>query len=194
MFVFSGEGCRLLLGVAADWCGATLLDLGAGDGRTTAVMAPYFAEVFVTEVSAPMRSILAKRGFRDVNPSPLTPAFIAQRCQLVRVVRETHESTCAWLNNCNTEMTLKHVYLNLPRASSDRAQQLQSNMLLPSMHQRLRLLSHAFASENWELASGPLSLEGTFCFHAERGLVCPRGVRSSSLVAFFFPRLPHLTA
>nr|CAD7198015.1 unnamed protein product [Timema douglasi] len=64
MFVFSGEGCRLLLGVAADWCGATLLDLGAGDGRTTVVMAPYFAEVFVTEVSAPMRSILAKRGFR----------------------------------------------------------------------------------------------------------------------------------
>ncbi|KAL0270487.1 UNVERIFIED_CONTAM: hypothetical protein PYX00_007884 [Menopon gallinae] len=41
-----------------------LLDLGAGDGVVTSVMAKLFDEVYVTEVSQPMKVILAEKGFR----------------------------------------------------------------------------------------------------------------------------------
>ncbi|XP_069701321.1 protein-L-histidine N-pros-methyltransferase [Periplaneta americana] len=64
MFVFSLEQFRRLLAVEEDWRGDTLLDLGAGDGKTTEVMAPLFNSVYVTEISGPMRWILAKRGFQ----------------------------------------------------------------------------------------------------------------------------------
>ncbi|XP_063235849.1 protein-L-histidine N-pros-methyltransferase [Bacillus rossius redtenbacheri] len=64
MFVFSLEQFRLLLGGGGGR--DHLLDLGAGDGRTTQVMAPLFAQVSVTEVSGPMRSALVKKGFRLV--------------------------------------------------------------------------------------------------------------------------------
>lgn len=41
-----------------------LLDLGAGDGKVTQVMSQFFSETFVTEVSAVMRRILARKGYR----------------------------------------------------------------------------------------------------------------------------------
>jgi protein-L-isoaspartate O-methyltransferase len=64
MFVFSLKQFCRLLAVTEDWRGGALLDLGAGDGKTTEVMAPLFSSVYVTEISGPMRWILAKRGFQ----------------------------------------------------------------------------------------------------------------------------------
>lgn len=64
MFVYSLEQFRRLLAVAEGWRGGALLDLGAGDGKTTEVMAPLFSNVYVTEISGPMRWILVKRGFQ----------------------------------------------------------------------------------------------------------------------------------
>lgn len=43
---------------------ARLLDVGAGDGRVTAPLAALFAEVVTTELSAPMRRRLERRGWR----------------------------------------------------------------------------------------------------------------------------------
>lgn len=67
MFVFS-RGQFLSL---TDWderpeeSGAKrLLDLGAGDGVVTSVIAKLFQEVYATEVSQPMRWILAEKGFK----------------------------------------------------------------------------------------------------------------------------------
>ncbi|XP_064466954.1 protein-L-histidine N-pros-methyltransferase-like [Ornithodoros turicata] len=42
---------------------SSLLDIGAGDGNVTAVIAPFFAKVDVTEMSPVMRRLLARRGF-----------------------------------------------------------------------------------------------------------------------------------
>ena len=64
MFVYSLEQFRRLLAVTEGWRGGALLDLGAGDGKTTEVMAPIFSNVYVTEISGPMRWILVKRGFQ----------------------------------------------------------------------------------------------------------------------------------
>jgi DREV methyltransferase. len=64
MFVYSMEQFRRLLAVTEGWRGGALLDLGAGDGKTTEVMAPLFSNVYVTEISGPMRWILLKRGFQ----------------------------------------------------------------------------------------------------------------------------------
>ncbi|KAK3917897.1 putative NADH dehydrogenase [ubiquinone] flavoprotein 2, mitochondrial [Frankliniella fusca] len=61
MFVFSSEQfARLVEGRT----GGRLLDLGAGDGAVTSQMEPFFDEVSVTEISAPMRKILARRKYR----------------------------------------------------------------------------------------------------------------------------------
>ena len=40
-----------------------LLDLGAGDGKVTSVMANYYQKVYVTEMSSVMRKLLAKNGY-----------------------------------------------------------------------------------------------------------------------------------
>ena len=63
MFVFSKQQVRRLLGEQAH---GRLLDIGAGDGAVTAQMEPLFEEVAVTEISAPMRKILVRRGYRCV--------------------------------------------------------------------------------------------------------------------------------
>lgn len=41
----------------------SLVDLGAGDGATTAHVAHLFEKVYATDISAPMRWALAKRKF-----------------------------------------------------------------------------------------------------------------------------------
>jgi hypothetical protein len=64
MFVYSLEQFRRLLAVTEGWRGGALLDLGAGDGKTTEVMEPLFSSVYVTEISASMRWVLARRGFQ----------------------------------------------------------------------------------------------------------------------------------
>nr|XP_023687013.1 methyltransferase-like protein 9 isoform X1 [Paramormyrops kingsleyae] len=63
MFVFSGDQFRRLLQISSDWQGNRLLDLGAGDGGVTDVMAKHFQEVYTTEVSAPMRWQLQKKNY-----------------------------------------------------------------------------------------------------------------------------------
>lgn len=67
MFVFS---CRQFFSLT-DWKERPeesdvkrLLDLGAGDGVVTSVIAKLFQEVYATEVSQPMRWILAEKGFK----------------------------------------------------------------------------------------------------------------------------------
>ncbi|KAL7059767.1 hypothetical protein AAHC03_013029 [Spirometra sp. Aus1] len=55
MFVLSTAQFRRLLGVTSDWHAKRLLDLGAGDGKVTAKMAPLFDEVYTTEMSPVMR-------------------------------------------------------------------------------------------------------------------------------------------
>ncbi|XP_067130666.1 protein-L-histidine N-pros-methyltransferase isoform X2 [Centruroides vittatus] len=68
-FVFSQSQFLQLLGVASDWHSEALLDLGAGDGSVTQVMASLFDTVHVTEISSVMQRILTKKGYRilDVN-------------------------------------------------------------------------------------------------------------------------------
>ncbi|KFM64873.1 Methyltransferase-like protein 9, partial [Stegodyphus mimosarum] len=69
MFVFSSAQFENLLsdfiGLREDWkTSGNLLDLGAGDGKVTEVMAPYFRNVYVTEISGVMKSILASKKYR----------------------------------------------------------------------------------------------------------------------------------
>ncbi|XP_022195325.2 methyltransferase-like protein 9 [Nilaparvata lugens] len=66
MFVVSSEQFGSLLGrrrFGTDEGGTSLLDLGAGDGNVTRVMAEYYSQVYVTEVAATMRWKLARKGF-----------------------------------------------------------------------------------------------------------------------------------
>lgn len=44
-----------------------LLDIGAGDGKVTNVMAEYFDKVYATEISPVMRKILSKKGYKVLN-------------------------------------------------------------------------------------------------------------------------------
>ena len=61
MFVFSESHLRRLLPRVP---GGSLLDLGAGDGLITKVMASTFNQVYATEVSPTMRYTLAQRGYK----------------------------------------------------------------------------------------------------------------------------------
>lgn len=63
MFVFSQQQFLELLQVPSTWKTQTLLDLGAGDGHVTAIMAPFFENVHVTEISSGMQSLLASKGY-----------------------------------------------------------------------------------------------------------------------------------
>ena len=65
MFVFSQEQISQLLDKAGirDKRFESLIDLGAGDGGPTAFMQPFFDEVYATEASWSMRSILSSKGF-----------------------------------------------------------------------------------------------------------------------------------
>lgn len=55
MFVFSTQQFQQLLQISSEWRAERLLDLGAGDGGVTEVMAGHFREVYATEVSLPMK-------------------------------------------------------------------------------------------------------------------------------------------
>lgn len=63
MFVFSKSQFRQLLHVDETWKTDTLLDLGSGDGRVTAVMGNYFNQVFTTEQSPSMRWRLRQQNY-----------------------------------------------------------------------------------------------------------------------------------
>lgn len=64
MFVFSKDQFRQLLRIGPDWAADRLLDLGAGDGGVTKVMASHFTEVYATEVSLTMKRHLHKKKFK----------------------------------------------------------------------------------------------------------------------------------
>ncbi|CAH8872785.1 unnamed protein product [Trichobilharzia szidati] len=63
MFVFSSAQFLRLLNVNGNFKFDYLLDLGAGDGNVTMKMAPFFNNVYVTEISPVMRWRLSKHGF-----------------------------------------------------------------------------------------------------------------------------------
>ncbi|CAG00842.1 unnamed protein product, partial [Tetraodon nigroviridis] len=63
MFVFSPEQFQRLLQIHPEWRAERLLDLGAGDGGVTEVMAVHFRKVYVTEVSLPMIWNLQRRNY-----------------------------------------------------------------------------------------------------------------------------------
>lgn len=63
MFVISDRQFRRVFHLADDYRAERMLDLGAGDGATTALLAGMFDHVHVTEMSWPMKRILAARGF-----------------------------------------------------------------------------------------------------------------------------------
>ncbi|XP_034251039.1 methyltransferase-like protein 9 [Thrips palmi] len=64
MFVFSAAQFGRLLDGHVGRPGGRLLDIGAGDGAVTVRIESYFDQVSVTEISAPMRRILARRKYR----------------------------------------------------------------------------------------------------------------------------------
>ncbi|KAM9424052.1 protein-L-histidine N-pros-methyltransferase isoform 2-T2 [Pholidichthys leucotaenia] len=64
MFVYSTNQFRQLLRISPDWRADRLLDLGAGDGGVTQVMAPHFREVYATEVSPPMKWHLHRKNYK----------------------------------------------------------------------------------------------------------------------------------
>jgi len=70
MQVFSKAQFRTLIGWDGQMKGS-MMDIGAGDGATTAQMSPCFSSVSVTEMSSPMKRVLTQKGFRYVSsPHP----------------------------------------------------------------------------------------------------------------------------
>ena len=63
MYIFSRQQLLNLLGKSSNWRVQNLLDLGAGDGNITSIMAQFAEKVYVTEVSTSMRWRLRKRGY-----------------------------------------------------------------------------------------------------------------------------------
>uniref|UniRef100_F1L8Y9 Methyltransferase-like protein 9 n=1 Tax=Ascaris suum TaxID=6253 RepID=F1L8Y9_ASCSU len=66
MFIFSTDQFREFMQIPSDWneFDKYMLDLGAGDGRVTSVLAQFYKNVAVTEASKVMEWRLAQRGFR----------------------------------------------------------------------------------------------------------------------------------
>ncbi|KAK7114058.1 hypothetical protein V1264_000184 [Littorina saxatilis] len=64
MFVLSHQQFEKLLRLSPVRKAENLIDLGAGDGEVTKVMASYFSNTYVTEMSPPMRRVLSYKGFQ----------------------------------------------------------------------------------------------------------------------------------
>ncbi|XP_071824719.1 protein-L-histidine N-pros-methyltransferase-like [Apostichopus japonicus] len=63
MFIFSHAQFEQLISKPKSWQGDKLLDLGAGDGRVTDIMASFFTSISATEASGPMRTRLLSKGY-----------------------------------------------------------------------------------------------------------------------------------
>lgn len=66
MFVFSMQQFSTLINFESEFGGNklnNLLDLGAGDGAVTAKMAPFFNNIYATEMSVPMQWRLKQKGY-----------------------------------------------------------------------------------------------------------------------------------
>ncbi|RNA32722.1 methyltransferase 9 [Brachionus plicatilis] len=66
MFVFSEDQFKNLIDFRGENKLTNLLDLGAGDGEVTSKMAPFFQNVYTTEMSTTMRWRLQHKGFQVV--------------------------------------------------------------------------------------------------------------------------------
>lgn len=64
MFVVSRAQFLKLVRVPENWRAGSLLDLGAGDGEVTARFGDFFRQVYVTEMSGTMRTLLEKKGYK----------------------------------------------------------------------------------------------------------------------------------
>lgn len=64
MFVFSQEQFKTLIDFQSEIKLENLLDLGAGDGQVTSKMAPFFQNVYTTEMSTTMRWRLQQKGYQ----------------------------------------------------------------------------------------------------------------------------------
>lgn len=64
MFVYSSAQFKKLLNINGENKKKKLLDLGAGDGKVTAMMDPFFEEVYTTEQSPSMRWRLHWKGYK----------------------------------------------------------------------------------------------------------------------------------
>ena len=62
--MFSAAQFQRIMNINEHWHGRHLLDLGAGDGKVTSVMKPFFDDVYVTEQSPAMRWRLSSKGFK----------------------------------------------------------------------------------------------------------------------------------
>ena len=65
----------------------SLVDLGAGDGATTAHVAHLFEKVYATDISAPMRWTLAKRKFTVLDVEKWYEKWTVQRYPLLEFIR-----------------------------------------------------------------------------------------------------------
>lgn len=64
MFVVSLSQFLKLLKVDNNWRAESLLDLGAGDGEVTIRYSGLFENVYVTEASTTMKTLLQKKGYK----------------------------------------------------------------------------------------------------------------------------------
>lgn len=109
MFLFSREQFEILRGGASCplmGCGMSaprkgvLLDLGAGDGAITEIMAPDFDQVHVTELSSTMRWRLASRGFTVLeNSNAWTSNGVKYRMVSALNLLDRHETPLKLLQN-----------------------------------------------------------------------------------------------
>lgn len=63
MFVYSQDQFHKLMRIDSDWKRDSMIDLGAGDGKVTAVMADSFHRIYATEMSTQMQKQLLQRGY-----------------------------------------------------------------------------------------------------------------------------------
>lgn len=67
MFVYSKDQFHKLMKIDINWKRGSMIDLGAGDGKVTAVMADSFHKVYATEMSTQMQKHLEHRGYQIIN-------------------------------------------------------------------------------------------------------------------------------
>ncbi|KAF7270614.1 hypothetical protein GWI33_016411 [Rhynchophorus ferrugineus] len=97
MFVVSQSQLSKLLKIENDTKLDSLLDLGAGDGKVTAQMAPFFKKTYVTEVSGTMKKLLTRRGYQILD---IEKWFMDRKFEVI--------SCLNLLDRCNTPLTILH--------------------------------------------------------------------------------------
>jgi len=104
MFVLSSEHFKLLSGdlINPELKLESMLDLGAGDGRTTLSLANFYEQVYATEISRPMRRALRAKNFKvleidswaEENTYDMISALnLFDRCDKpLSIIKEIHRS------------------------------------------------------------------------------------------------------